>query len=65
MFSKGEDEETLRAEVGALQENGWTLNQEQAQLEKTYYFKTYTKVLVRRTQRTPNQIFTQTSDKTQ
>jgi hypothetical protein len=39
IFSKGEDEGTLLAEVKILLENGWTLNQERVGLEKTYYFK--------------------------
>jgi hypothetical protein len=37
----------LEADIKALVENGWTLNtQEAPSLEKTYYFKTYTKVAV-------------------
>ena len=46
-ISKGQDESKVKTELQALLENGWKLNDEQIQLEKTYHFKTYTKVLVR------------------
>ena len=46
-FSQGEDENKVGAELKALLGNGWALDADQIQLEKTYYFKTYTKVLVR------------------
>lgn len=46
-FSKGEDEDKMKAELAALLENGWKLDPKQAGLEKTFYLKTYTKVLVR------------------
>jgi hypothetical protein len=37
----------LNADINALVEKGWTLNTEETpSLEKTYYFKTYTKVAV-------------------
>jgi 4a-hydroxytetrahydrobiopterin dehydratase len=45
-ISKGQDESKVTTELQALLENGWKLNDEQIQLEKTYHFKTYTKVLV-------------------
>jgi hypothetical protein len=37
----------LNADIKALVQNGWTLNEQNTpSLEKTYYFKTYTKVAV-------------------
>jgi hypothetical protein len=43
----GELDAKLEADVKALVEDGWTLNNQDAPtLEKTYYFKTYTKVAV-------------------
>ncbi|KAF2476781.1 transcriptional coactivator/pterin dehydratase [Lindgomyces ingoldianus] len=44
-ISEGQDESKVKAELEVLLENGWELNGEQIQLGKTYYFKTYTKVL--------------------
>jgi hypothetical protein len=41
------DESQLMAESNALLEGGWTLG-EQMGVGKTYFFKTYTKCLVRR-----------------
>jgi hypothetical protein len=44
---EGEGDAQLKADVKSLVENGWTLNtQNNPTLEKTYYFKTYTKVAV-------------------
>lgn len=51
-IAKGEDEAKIKSELNALLETEWKLNDEQIQLEKTYYFKAYTKVLVRNEQRT-------------
>jgi 4a-hydroxytetrahydrobiopterin dehydratase len=45
-FSAGADTSKLIEETNALLEAGWTLNKEQMGIEKTYYFKTYTKALV-------------------
>jgi len=45
-FSEGEDAAKLGAEVETLLNNGWMLEDEQ-KLLKTYYFKTYTKVMVK------------------
>jgi 4a-hydroxytetrahydrobiopterin dehydratase len=53
-FSEGEDVEKLESELKALLGNGWELDAEQIQLQKTYYFKTYTNVLVRDTIRHPS-----------
>jgi hypothetical protein len=37
----------LNADIKALVQNGWTLNEQNTpSLEKTYFFKTYTKVAV-------------------
>ena len=47
-FSPGADEERLLEELDALLKEGWTLDEEQTGLEKTFYFKTYTKCMVRR-----------------
>jgi pterin-4a-carbinolamine dehydratase len=44
---EGETDSLLKADVRALVENGWTLDEEQTQLEKTYFFKTFTKAVVR------------------
>jgi 4a-hydroxytetrahydrobiopterin dehydratase len=46
-FSPGADESKLMDETSALIDAKWTLDKEQMGLEKTYYFKTYTKALVR------------------
>jgi hypothetical protein len=48
-ISEGENEAQVKADLKALLENGWKLDEEQIQLEKTYYFKTYTKVAVSKT----------------
>jgi len=45
-LSKGQDETKVTKEVQNLIENGWSLDGEQMGIRKTYYFKTYTKVLV-------------------
>lgn len=46
-FADGQDIPTLSAEVARLRdEAGWVLDAEQSGLRKTYWFKTYTKVLV-------------------
>lgn len=39
----------MEHEPKILLEKGWSLNKEQSQLEKTYHFKTYTKVNVSNT----------------
>jgi 4a-hydroxytetrahydrobiopterin dehydratase len=46
-FSPGADESKLMDETNALIDAKWTLDKEQMGVEKTYYFKTYTKALVR------------------
>ena len=46
-ISEGQDETNLIAEAKALAENGWALDNEEMGVKKTYYFKTYTKALVR------------------
>ena len=48
-FSPGVDEKRLSGEVDALLKDGWTLDEEQIGLEKTFYFKTYTKCMVHTT----------------
>jgi 4a-hydroxytetrahydrobiopterin dehydratase len=45
-FSKGQDESKVTADVNALVESGWELDEEQIGVQKTYHFKTYTKVMV-------------------
>ena len=45
-ISEGQDENKLIAEAKALVENGWTLDDEEMGVKKTYHFKTYTKALV-------------------
>ena len=42
----GQDRNQVAGVVEALLENGWSLNKDQAQLEKTYFLKTYPKVRV-------------------
>jgi len=44
-IAKGQNEQNVRTEVEALLQDGWKLN-DKGELEKTYHFKTYTKVLV-------------------
>jgi hypothetical protein len=46
-ISEGQDEAEIKAEVEALLPLGWALKEE-SKLEKTYNFKTYTKVAVRK-----------------
>jgi len=43
-ISRGENEAQLKADVIELLKEGWKLDEECIQLEKTYNFKTYTKV---------------------
>ena len=43
--SRGEDKAQVKDELQILFNNGWKLNEDQ-QIEKTYHFKLYTKVLV-------------------
>ncbi|KAF2013584.1 pterin-4-alpha-carbinolamine dehydratase [Aaosphaeria arxii CBS 175.79] len=43
--SKEEDKAQIKAEVDSLLENGWKFDENETQLEKTYYLKLYTKVL--------------------
>ena len=45
-LSEGQDESKVMAEAKALLENGWTLDDEEVGVRKTYHFKTYTKALV-------------------
>jgi 4a-hydroxytetrahydrobiopterin dehydratase len=45
-FSDGADQSELKAETEALLEGGWTLDEAQMGVSKTYYFKTYSKCLV-------------------
>ena len=45
-LSEGQDESKVTAEVTALVESGWNLDEEQIGVRKTYHFKTYTKVMV-------------------
>ena len=45
-FSEGQDESKVMAELEALVEGGWKLDGEQIGIQRTYHFKTYTKVLV-------------------
>jgi 4a-hydroxytetrahydrobiopterin dehydratase len=45
-ISDGEDEVRVKADLKALVNNGWSLNEEQMHIEKTYFFKTWTKVIV-------------------
>ena len=45
-LSEGQDESRVMAEAKALLENGWTLDDEEVGVKKTYHFKTYTKALV-------------------
>ena len=44
-ISQGQDENQVKDELQALLRNGWELNEDQ-EIEKTYHFKLYTKVLV-------------------
>lgn len=46
IFSEGANEELLMAEMQALSNSDWILDEEQMGITKTYYFKTYTKALV-------------------
>jgi 4a-hydroxytetrahydrobiopterin dehydratase len=46
-IAEGQNDSQVKAEVEALLAKGWKLDEDQIQLEKTYYFKIYTKVLVR------------------
>lgn len=46
-FSNGENGEELDAELKKLLNEGWSLDKSESGIEKTYHFKTYTKVLVR------------------
>ena len=45
-FSVGEDGSKSTAETATLLENGWSLDEGQMGVKKTYYFKTYTKCQV-------------------
>jgi predicted DNA-binding ArsR family transcriptional regulator len=55
-IAEGQNDAEVKADLEALIENGWKLNEDQIQLEKTYHFKTYTKVAVRQTNRPWSQI---------
>lgn len=52
-FSKGQDESKVTADVNALLESGWELDGKQIGVQKTYHFKTYTKVIVGDLPRSP------------
>lgn len=41
-----QDESEVTPELNSLIESGWKLDEEQIGVQKTYHFKTYTKVLV-------------------
>lgn len=45
-ITEGQDESKVMAEAKALLDSGWTLDEEEMGVKKTYYFKTYTKALV-------------------
>ena len=45
--SEGQDKSNVIAETNALLENGWRLDNEEMGVNRTFYFKTYTKALVR------------------
>ncbi|KAF2835003.1 hypothetical protein M501DRAFT_942880 [Patellaria atrata CBS 101060] len=45
-FSSGADKSAMAEEVSALLDAEWKLSDDRIGIEKTYYFKTYTKVLV-------------------
>jgi hypothetical protein len=45
-FSEGADKSQLMRESNALLEGGWTLDEEQIGVKKTYFFETYSKCLV-------------------
>ena len=45
-LSEGQEESKVTAEVTALVESGWGLDEEQLGVRKTYHFKTYTKIMV-------------------
>lgn len=45
-FSAGVDKDQLTGKVEALLRNNWTLDEDRMGLQKTYYFKTYTKCMV-------------------
>lgn len=40
-LSKGQDEAQVTTELNALINGGWSLNEEQTGVKKTYHFKTY------------------------
>lgn len=46
VFSAGTDESAVAGELRNLYAAQWKLDSKKAGIEKTYYFKTYTKVLV-------------------
>lgn len=46
-FSASSDESRLSAQTEALVGNGWALDKDSTGFEKTFYFKNYTKCLVR------------------
>lgn len=50
-ISEGQNATQVNAELKALLENGWKLDEEQTQMEKTYHFKIYTKVAVSKSTR--------------
>jgi hypothetical protein len=52
IISEGQNQAQVKTDIKELIDKDWKLDQEQIQLEKTYYFKTYTKVTVSRALRT-------------
>ncbi|KAL9606854.1 MAG: hypothetical protein Q9167_008153, partial [Letrouitia subvulpina] len=47
-IAAGQDADRLSADLTALLATGWALDPDQITLQKTYRFKTYTKVLVKK-----------------
>ncbi len=45
-FSEGQDKSEITVALNTLIESGWNLDDEQSGVRKTYYLKTYTKVMV-------------------
>ena len=47
VFSEGQDESKLAEETKELIEEGWEMDEERRGVKRQYFFKTYTKALVR------------------
>jgi len=45
-LSEGQDKSEITVALNTLIESGWNLDDEQSGVRKTYYLKTYTKVMV-------------------